>query len=144
MPMHTPRRLLSSSLIRASLRLSVTVTAALWLTACGLKDDYRLTLACKGANETLSKIAQNPAETASRDETRRYAFELRALEGYSCHTWRQEKIACIRSEDDEDTYIHESITIRRDSMTVQHVATVEKKKTGLVREESFQGSCTEE
>ena len=123
------------------LRLPILLTALMALTACGLQDDYQLTLECRGAVETLSKKSHQPADDGSRDEARRYAFRLRELEGYTCHTWRNDKIACIRSLDDEDTYLHESLTVHRQAMTVEHVATLEKKRTGLVREENFQGKC---
>ncbi len=114
---------------------------ALALGACGIQEDYRLTLDCRGITDSLSKQGQQPAENASREEGRRYAFALRGLDGYTCHTWRSDKIACILAQDDESTYVHESVTIHRDAMTVSHVATIEKKLTGLVREESFQGKC---
>jgi hypothetical protein len=120
----------------------IVVAWSLWLTSCGWQEDYRLTLECRGTAESLSKKAHDPAENTSREEGRRYAFALRELEGYACHTWRGDKIACIRSIDDEDTYLHESVTIHRPDMTVEHVATIEKKRTGLVREESFQGKCS--
>lgn len=126
----------------SSIRLLILLTSCAWLTACGLQEDYRLTLECRGAVDTLSKKSHEPADDGSRNETRRYAFQLRELEGYTCHTWRNDKIACIRSLDDEDTYLHESLTIHRQAMTVEHVATVEKKTTGLVREENFQGKCS--
>ena len=125
-----------------SIRLLILLTSGVWLTACGLQEDYRLTLECRGTVEALSKKTHEPAETTSREEGRLYAFRLRELEGYTCHTWRNDKIACIRSLDDEDTYLHESLTIHRAAMTVEHVATVEKKRTGLVREENFQGKCS--
>ena len=129
--------------VRSTARLLILLTAGVWLSACSLKDDYRLKLECQGAVEILSKKVHDPAENKSREEGRRYAFSLRELEGYTCHTWRSDKIACIRSVDDEDTYLHESVTIHRSAMTVEHVATREKKPTGLVREESFQGKCTQ-
>ena len=124
------------------LRLSSLLVALASLTACGLQDDYELTLECRGTVETLSKKPHEPADEASRDEARRYVFKLHELEGYTCHTWRKDKIACIRSLDDEDTFLHESLTIHREVMTVEHVATLEKKRTGLTREENFQGKCT--
>ena len=124
------------------LRLSSLLVALASLTACGLQDDYELTLECRGTVETLSKKPHEPADEASRDEARRYVFKLHELEGYTCHTWRKDKIACIRSLDDEDTFLHESLTIHREVMTVEHVATLEKKSTGLTREENFQGKCT--
>ena len=123
-------------------RLSSLLVALASLTACGLQDDYELTLECRGTVETLSKKPHEPADEASRDEARRYVFKLHELEGYTCHTWRKDKIACIRSLDDEDTFLHESLTIHREVMTVEHVATLEKKRTGLTREENFQGKCT--
>jgi uncharacterized lipoprotein YehR (DUF1307 family) len=126
---------------RSKVSLPMIVIVAVGLTGCGWQEDYRLTLECRGTAESLSKKGHDPAETASREEGRRYAFQLRELEGYACHTWRDDKIACIRSIDDEDTYLHESITIQRKAMTVEHVATMEKKLTGLVREESFLGQC---
>ena len=115
------------------LRLSSLLVALASLTACGLQDDYELTLECRGTVETLSKKPHEPADEASRDEARRYVFKLHELEGYTCHTWRKDKIACIRSLDDEDTFLHESLTIHREVMTVEHV---------LTREENFQGKCT--
>lgn len=116
--------------------------AAAWLLqSCGFQEDYRLTLSCKGSNEVLSKLAQQPATSETTEQTRRYAFELRELNGYHCHTWRKEKIACIRSQEDDDSFIHESVTIHRTSMDVAHITTTEKKKIGLVQEESFQGKC---
>ena len=124
------------------LRLSCLLAALSSLSACGLQEDYQLTLACRGTLETLSKKAHEPAGDASREEVRRYDFKLRELEGYACHTWRKDKIACIRSLDDEDTFLHESLTVHREVMTVEHVATLEKKRTGLIREENFQGKCT--
>lgn len=124
------------------LRLSNLLIALASLTACGLQDDYQLTLECRGKVETLSKKPHEPADEASRDEARRYAFKLHELEGYSCHTWRKDKIACIHSLDDEDTFLHESLIIHRQAMTIEHVATLEKKRTGLTREENFQGKCT--
>ena len=127
----------------SNIRLLILLMFSAWLTSCGLQDDYRLTLECRGAVDTLSKKSHEPADDGSRDETRRYAFRLRELEGYTCHTWRNDKIACIRTLDDEDTYLHESLTIHSQAMTVEHVATVEKKITGLVREENFQGKCSE-
>ncbi len=114
---------------------------ALALGACGIQEDYRLTLDCRGIADSLSKQGQQPADNVSREEGRRYAFAWRGLDGYTCHTWRSDKIACILAQDDEGTYVHESVTIHRDDMTVTHVATIEKKLTGLVREESFQGKC---
>ena len=123
-------------------RLSSLLVALVSLTACGFQDDYELALACRGKVETLSKKPHEPADETSREETRRYAFKLHELEGYACHTWRSDKIACIRSVDDEDTFLHESLTIHRGPMTVEHVATLEKKRTGLTREESFQGKCS--
>ncbi len=127
----------------STIRLMILPACACWLSACGLQEDYRLTLECRGTTEILSKKAQEPAENISREEGRRYAFALRELEGYACHTWRGDKIACIRSIDDEDTYLHESVTIHRDAMTVEHVATIEKKRTSVVREENFQGKCVQ-
>ncbi len=129
--------------IRLNMRLVLILASGLCLGACGLQDDYRLTLVCKGSLDTLSKKIHDPAETVSREERRQYAFALRGLEDYPCHSWRKDKIACIRSVDDEDTYLHESVTIHRADMTVEHVATIEKKRTGLVREENFQGTCTQ-
>lgn len=137
--------ILTPSIARLTARLThrlMPLLPLVWLAACGLQDDYRMTLDCKGTLETLSKKAHEPAETVSREESRRYGFALRELEGYTCHTWRKDKIACIRSVDDEDTYLHESVTIHRDAMTVEHVATIEKKKMSVVREESFQGTCS--
>jgi len=91
----------------------------------------------------MAKLKMDPAEIEVKDETRTYEFELRDLKDYHCHTRRAEKIACIRSQDDEDTFRHESMIFTRSNMTVTHTSSTEKKKTGLVVEESFEGLCVE-
>ena len=122
-------------------RIAALILGLVLLQSCSLKEDYRLTLTCKGSDEVLAKLAQKPATNEVREQTRRYAFQLRELNGYHCHTWRKEKIACIRSQEDDESFVHESITIQRIPMEVVHITTTEKKRIGLVQEESFQGKC---
>jgi len=113
------------------------------LVSCGVKQDFNFTLVCKGKNDVMSKLKADPAETEIKQETRTYPFQLRDLDGYHCHTKRAEKIACIRSLDDEETFRHESMVFTRATMSVTHTSSTEKKKTGLVIEESFEGQCVE-
>jgi len=113
------------------------------LASCSIKQDYNFTLVCKGKNDVMAKLKMEPAETEIKDETRTYEFELRDLKDYHCHTRRAEKIACIRSLDDEDTFRHESMIFTRSNLSVTHTSSTEKKKTGLVVEESFEGQCVE-
>ncbi len=115
----------------------------LGLVSCSVKQDFNFTLVCKGKNDVMSKLKADPAETEIKEESRTYAFQLRDLEGYHCHTKRSEKIACIRSLDDEETFRHESMVFTRATMSVTHTSSTEKKKTGLVIEESFEGQCVE-
>lgn len=116
---------------------------AMLVASCGIKQDYNFSLVCKGKNEVMSKLKMDPADMQTKDETRTYEFELRDLKDYHCHTKRSEKIACIRSVDDEETFRHESIIFTRSTMSVTHTSATEKKKTGLVVEESFEGLCVE-
>ena len=115
----------------------------LGLASCGVKQDFNFTLVCKGKNDVMSKLKADPAESDVKEETRTYPFQLRDLDGYHCHTKRSEKIACIRSLDDEETFRHESMVFTRATMSVTHTSSTEKKKTGLVIEESFEGQCVE-
>jgi hypothetical protein len=113
------------------------------LESCGVKQDFNFTLFCKGKNDVMSKLKTEPAQTEVKEETRTYPFEFRDLDGYHCHTKRSEKIACIRSLDNDETFRHESMIFTRATMSVIHTASTEQKKTGLVIEESFEGTCTE-
>jgi|LauGreDrversion4_2_1035121.scaffolds.fasta_scaffold126665_3 hypothetical protein len=115
----------------------------LMLASCSVKQDFTFTLVCKGKNDVMSKLKADPAETEIKEETRTYSFQLRDLEGYHCHTKRSEKIACIRSLDDEYIFRHESMVFTRATMSVTHTSSTEKKKTGMVVEESFEGQCVE-
>jgi hypothetical protein len=119
------------------------LVSAMLLASCGIKQDFNFSLVCKGKNEVMSKLKMDPADMETKDETRTYEFELRDLKDYHCHTQRSEKIACIRSVDDEETFRHESMIFTRSSMIVTHTSVTEKKKTGLVVEESFEGLCVE-
>ncbi len=119
------------------------IVVAILLASCSINQDYNFTLVCKGKNDVMTKLKMEPAETEIKDETRTYEFELRDLKDYHCHTRRAEKIACIRSLDDEDTFRHESMIFTRSNMSVTHTSSTEKKKTGLVVEESFEGQCVE-
>ncbi len=119
------------------------IVVAILLASCSINQDYNFTLVCKGKNDVMTKLKMGPAETEIKDETRTYEFELRDLKDYHCHTRRAEKIACIRSLDDEDTFRHESMIFTRSNMSVTHTSSTEKKKTGLVVEESFEGQCVE-
>lgn len=121
----------------------VVLVLAMLVASCGIKQDYNFSLVCKGKNEVMSKLKMDPADMQTKDETRTYEFELRDLKDYHCHTKRSEKIACIRSVDDEETFSHESIIFTRSTMSVTHTSATEKKKTGLVVEESFEGLCVE-
>jgi hypothetical protein len=123
-------------------RVAVALSMLL-LGACDVKQDYNFTLVCKGKNDVMSKLKAEPAETEIKEETRTYPFQLRDLDGYHCHTKRSEKIACIRSQDDEETFRHESMVFTRATMSVTHTSSTEKKKTGLVIEESFEAQCIE-
>lgn len=123
-------------------RLTVALSI-LMLGSCGIYQDVNFTLVCKGKNDVMSKLKADPARTEIKEESRTYSFELRDLDGYHCHTKRSEKIACIRSLDDEDTFRHESMAFTRATMSVTHTSSTEKKKTGLVIEESFEGVCVE-
>jgi hypothetical protein len=115
----------------------------LMLVSCGVKQDFTFTIVCKGKNDVMSKLKADPAKTEIKEETRTYPFQLRDLDGYHCHTKRSEKIACIRSLDDEETFRHESMVFTRATMSVTHTSSTEKKKTGLVIEESFEAQCVE-
>ena len=123
-------------------RLAI-VFSMLMLASCGVTQDFNFTLVCKGKNDVMSKLKAEPAETEIKEETRTYPFQLRDLDGYHCHTKRSEKIACIRSLDDEETFRHESMVFTRATMSVTHISSTEKKKIGLVIEESFEGQCVE-
>lgn len=123
-------------------RLAITFSMLL-LASCGVKQDFNFTLVCKGKNDVMSKLKADPAKTEIKEETRTYPFQLRDLDGYHCHTKRSEKIACIRSLDDEETFRHESMVFTRATMSVTHTSSTEKKKTGLVIEESFEAQCVE-
>ncbi len=116
---------------------------AVLLASCGIKQDFNFSLVCKGKNDVMSKLKMDPAESKVDEETRTYRFELRDLKDYHCHTKRSDKIACIRSIDDEYIFRHESMIFTRASMSVTHTVSTEKKKTGLVVEESFEGLCVE-
>lgn len=129
--------------MRALKTRAFVVVMAILLASCSVKQDYNFTLVCKGKNDVMAKLKMDPAEIEVKDETRTYEFELRDLKDYHCHTRRAEKIACIRSQDDEDTFRHESMIFTRSNMTVTHTSSTEKKKTGLVVEESFEGLCVE-
>lgn len=119
------------------------VLSVLMLASCGVKQDFNFTLVCKGKNDVMSKLKADPAETEIKEETRTYPFQLRDLDGYHCHTKRSEKIACIRSLDNEEIFRHESMVFTRATMSVTHTSSTEKKKTGLVIEESYEGQCVE-
>jgi len=123
-------------------RLTVALSILLF-GSCSIYQDVNFTLVCKGKNDVMSKLKSDPARIEIKEESRTYSFELRDLYGYHCHTQRSEKIACIRSLDDEDTFRHESMVFTRATMNVTHISSTEKKKTGLVIEESFEGACLE-
>lgn len=129
--------------MRALKTTAYIIVMATLLASCSVKQDYNFTLVCKGKNDVMSKLKMYPAEIEVKDETRTYEFELRDLKDYHCHTRRAEKIACIRSLDDEDTFRHESMIFTRSKMSVTHTSSTEEKKTGLVVEESFEGLCVE-
>lgn len=129
--------------MRAVKTRGLILVLAVLLASCGIKQDFNFSLVCKGKNDVMSKLKMDPAQSKVEEETRTYEFELRDLKDYHCHTRRAEKIACIRSIDDEDTFRHESMIFTRSSMSVTHTASTEKKKTGLVVEESFEGLCVE-
>jgi len=124
-------------------RSLAVVLGVLLLSSCGIKQDYNFSLVCKGKNDVMSKLKADPAVSEIKEETRTYDFELRDLKDYHCHTKRSEKIACIRSVDDEEMFHHESMIFTRATMSVPHTSSTEKKKTGLVIEESFEGQCVE-
>lgn len=140
MPQH--ERFYSTMIAVRTMRIAAAFSM-LMLASCGVKQDFNFTLVCKGKNDVMSKLKADPAETEIKEETRTYPFQLRDLDGYNCHTKRSEKIACIRSLDDVETFRHESMVFTRATMSVTHTSSTEKKKTGLVIEESFEGQCVD-